>query len=309
MDILVDTDVLLHKAAFSAEATMKKLNTPEGKPMSLFLDDYDWDVRDEIFSKYECFEDPTVMETFDYAMSFFNLSILRLYKHTNEPKTKYIFTTTISKREELLKTQLYPEYKNNRKNKPVFYYALRQWFLDKVFYGGLSIKANYRNILMPKYEADDVIATVALELKNRNEQVCIASIDKDLDQIPGLHYNLTTQEFYEVSLEDACYKHYYLAMHGDRGDNVPGIYAHCKDLHGEEVAVKMKNPSYITRWKKNYNYGNQHFTQADDSGLELYYLYNIPVKKYYLTKTLITLSNTGDGDIIYPWSFKYESNG
>lgn len=73
-------------------------------------------------------------------------------------------------------------------------------------------------------EADDVIAYehYADWLKDPHSSV-IATIDKDLDMIPGLHYNFVKGESYYVTPEEGLWNFYKQCLTGDSTDNIPGI--------------------------------------------------------------------------------------
>lgn len=66
-------------------------------------------------------------------------------------------------------------------------------------------------------EADDAIAM------NRGDSTIIASIDKDLDQLPGWHYNIVKKESYFVTEEEAIRNFYTQLLSGDSTDNIQGI--------------------------------------------------------------------------------------
>lgn len=71
------------------------------------------------------------------------------------------------------------------------------------------------------YEADDLLRIWSVELGDKPH--AIASIDKDLHCIPGLHYNNRTDTIYRVT-EDFADHHYWKQMlMGDGIDNIPGI--------------------------------------------------------------------------------------
>jgi hypothetical protein len=101
-------------------------------------------------------------------------------------------------------------YKGNRTaDKPVHYHAIRE-YLSK-FWGAETVD---------KIEADDHVSIVA-----RATPACIiATIDKDLDQIPGDHYNYMKQVHYGVSPEEAELFFYQQAISGDATDNIPGCF-------------------------------------------------------------------------------------
>lgn len=51
----------------------------------------------------------------------------------------------------------------------------------------------------------------------------IATVDKDLDMIPGWHYNFVKKELYNVTPEQAIYNFYYQCLVGDTADGVKGV--------------------------------------------------------------------------------------
>lgn len=73
-------------------------------------------------------------------------------------------------------------------------------------------------------EADDQIAYehYADWLRDPYSTV-IATVDKDLDMIPGLHYNFRKKEGYYVSPEEGIWWFYRQCLTGDTTDNIPGI--------------------------------------------------------------------------------------
>jgi len=72
-----------------------------------------------------------------------------------------------------------------------------------------------------KQEADDAISIRAYALGEEDYIIC--SIDKDLDNVRGWHYNFGKNERYFVKEEDAIKNFYRQVLTGDRVDNVPGL--------------------------------------------------------------------------------------
>lgn len=56
------------------------------------------------------------------------------------------------------------------------------------------------------------------------DQTVICSIDKDLLQIPGLHYNFVKKEWKEVGQEEGLLSFYRSILIGDVSDNIKGVY-------------------------------------------------------------------------------------
>ena len=66
-------------------------------------------------------------------------------------------------------------------------------------------------------EADDALGI------NQNDDTIICSIDKDLLQIPGKHYNFVKEETFDISAEHGLFNFYKQMLMGDRTDNVTGV--------------------------------------------------------------------------------------
>ncbi len=99
-------------------------------------------------------------------------------------------------------------YKGNRKDmkRPKHYEAIRKHLVDL---GATQVEG---------MEADDAIAIEATANGG-----FIVSIDKDLDQIPGHHYNFVKHEEYFVTEEQGLLNFYKQILTGDRVDNIVGI--------------------------------------------------------------------------------------
>jgi 5'-3' exonuclease len=72
-------------------------------------------------------------------------------------------------------------------------------------------------------EADDYCGVAAQLATNENESYVVCHIDKDLDMIPGWHYNFRKKEFYQVTPEEGYYNLMKQILTGDATDNIQGI--------------------------------------------------------------------------------------
>ncbi len=137
--------------------------------------------------------------------------IKRRFKTDLEP---YYFLTGKGNFREDLAT--IAKYKGNRDKmeKPVHYQAVRDYYVDQ--YGAYVIEG---------IEADDEVSIRAWEeYKGNNNDYVVATIDKDLDQIPGWHYDYKKHVFYEIDALDGELFFYAQVLAGDATDNIKGCY-------------------------------------------------------------------------------------
>lgn len=108
---------------------------------------------------------------------------------------------------------IYPEYKANRKDKPkpVHLEACRQFLVKE-----------WNAVISEGCEADDLIGIEATASDDMMGYV-ICSIDKDLKQLSGNHYNFVTKEKLFVSPLDGLKRFYKQLIMGDVSDNVMGF--------------------------------------------------------------------------------------
>lgn len=120
---------------------------------------------------------------------------------------KHILCFTDRTQVNFRKTLVSHEYKANRKDtrKPLALSSLEAYAY-----------ANHRTAKYPSLEADDVIGILATKYKN-----CVVySEDKDLNQIPGLHFDGT--ELYRVTPEDGYEFFMSQVITGDATDGYKG---------------------------------------------------------------------------------------
>lgn len=107
------------------------------------------------------------------------------------------------------RTAFYPEYKANRPDRKPFWVGEIREYMEYKW-----------NCVTPiDLEADDLIAMAAHD----NVGSVVVTIDKDMDQIPGTHYNWVKDEVYEVSVQEAHNNLQVQVIMGDNTDNIKGI--------------------------------------------------------------------------------------
>lgn len=205
MIALLDGDVVLYRTGFAADA--------QNAPMEINL------VRAE--------------ETIRNIMNATHATSLKVYlSDTLENNFRY---------------KIYPEYKANRKDapRPKYYADIKQFLInefDAVITTGqeaddaLGIdQTYYRDELQQGWSFGALIKQEGkTPIETNGEPCCICSIDKDLLQVPGMHYNFVKGEIREVTELDGLRHFYEQLLKGDRTDNIPGI-----DRIGEKKAAKL----------------------------------------------------------------------
>lgn len=181
---LVDGDILLYRCGFAADSQAKK---EFGDDKYLERDYISWALENT----------KTVME--DVLFGVF----------PEHPEYKLYLSGKTNFRDELASIK---EYKGNRdpSHKPKYYQEIKQYLKD-----------HWNAEIIEGQEADDAIGICQYSHKERD--TVIVSIDKDLDTVPGYHYNWVKGVFYYVTVEDAAINFFRQMLVGDTTDNIPGV--------------------------------------------------------------------------------------
>jgi 5'-3' exonuclease len=118
---------------------------------------------------------------------------------------------------------VYPEYKANRihSKRPRWEQEVKQYMKE-------HMAAN----VSQGCEADDMLGVRQLEIDTEwlprfdarhDIHSIICTIDKDLDMIPGWHYNFVKKVKYFVTPEEGLYNFYYQCLVGDTADGIKGV--------------------------------------------------------------------------------------
>ena len=83
------------------------------------------------------------------------------------------------------------------------------------------MESKYQAIISKGEEADDLIAKEAARL---DYKACVASIDKDMLQLPCWHFNIVRGDYLEVTPFGGIKFFYTQILTGDRADNIVGLF-------------------------------------------------------------------------------------
>jgi len=124
------------------------------------------------------------------------------------------------------RNEIYPAYKANREPAPEDLKRQFQWAREVAHSMGLSCYSD------PRYEADDLIGTLADYWRQRGHGVCVVSSDKDLAQLISegdywwdfsRNQKLGTAQLLQKFGVMPSQMADYLALTGDAVDNIPGV--------------------------------------------------------------------------------------
>ncbi len=149
--------------------------------------------------------------------------LCNLLEQTNAEHIGVAFDESLSKS---YRNEIYPAYKANREPAPEELKRQFRWSREVAESMGLSCFADNR------YEADDLIGTLAEHWRQRGHPVCIISSDKDLAQLIDKNdtwWDFTrNQKFSHAKIKEkfGVFPEQiadFLALTGDAVDNIPGV--------------------------------------------------------------------------------------
>lgn len=212
MKLLMDMDSALYRAGFAVEKTVRNVRlTNEREVIASFQykrDLNNWMKENGLTADDVSIEELKVHDTEEAAL-------INLYGIINSIKDKYPDYAPVmyAGGKAQFRYDIYPEYKANRINIP------KPMYFDRLMQELISSGA----IVPEGIEADDAVSIAAQKCFQTGEKYIVAHIDKDLDQIPGNHYNYVTGKSYYVDPYIADFNFYTQLLTGDTSDNIPGL--------------------------------------------------------------------------------------
>lgn len=199
---LIDLDILRYRCGFAADSQMKK----------------------EFKSKHPGATDEELAEwlaEYDYTyIALQNVkTVLEAITNRFNPEYRAYIQGKNNFRDELATIR---PYKGTRTQaKPKYYMEIKDYLLHQ-----------WNAIEVNGQEADDAIGIEQFD--NPDKYTVIVSTDKDMDQIPGWHYNWVQGRLYYQTMKKANLFFWYQMMVGDTVDNIAGVPG-----VGEKNALKV----------------------------------------------------------------------
>ena len=203
----IDGDILPYKVGFATQRTIYTLSVEGLHSCSPFLITKSKVKVNKYVKEFPHYKVDTIqyLESEIQAVNTLKLNIQGIVQGSGCDRFKVVISGETNFREEIATIQ---KYKGNRdgSEKPHHWKMLREWLEGKPY-----------TIISENEEADDVLSKAMM-----NGHVG-CTIDKDLDNTPGFHYNFNKKLRYEVTEAEAMYNFYAQMLTGDKADNIPGI--------------------------------------------------------------------------------------
>lgn len=238
IELLVDGDLVAYRNAAATQGTFYEvgsLSTKYHKDAKKLVDKLTKEGEEPDYSVIKKKIEPEpVAHALGNLKRTMEESIEAVEDITGRPVVVRVYLTA----DVLFRDQVSPTYKKSREGveRPVHLLKCKQ-FLEE-HYGAETVNG---------YEADDLIAIRHTEVGPG--QSVVMSIDKDLKQLPGMHFDFTKKLMSEVSPEEARENFWTQVLVGDKVDDIQGLHGVgpvtakkiLKDCHG-----KSENKYYRT---------------------------------------------------------------
>lgn len=207
MKALIDGDILLYRCAAAAQSKMH-ICYDEQSRVVLGQFSKAKEVKDFMEGKEGLKHDwYVVAQPVSNAIHNFETALAAIVRDSGAHEHTIFLSADVCFRDKISTTR---KYKGNRdrSQRPVHYNRLKRYVITK-----------HNPVVEDLMEADDLLGIA----QSQSHDSIICSLDKDLDQIPGLHYDWVKNVIYEVTPEDAQRNFWVQVLAGDATDNIQGI--------------------------------------------------------------------------------------
>lgn len=189
------------------------------------------------FSSYGSEEDQVFSET---KLSEKIYDILNIVGQSYNIEKYYIFV----KGKNNFRYKIFPAYKKNRPQKHPIIDVLNQYLVE-----------TFQAIESHNAEADDYVFSYS-QLPEYKGRVIICSVDKDLLQIPGIHYDYQKNKYHLIDEETAQYNLAIQMIMGDAADGIQGLRGYgpvkAQSLIKKGMSKHQVMRTILNEYQKNY---------------------------------------------------------
>lgn len=216
--VLIDGDIIVYRCGFAAEKAQYHLWDKNGVFLGTFQ--YKREMNEFVKSLEEgwTFEKEIKVDNLANTLHSVKITVDSIIERCQAGYVRVFLTGSGNFREKVATTQTY---KGTRPDaKPKWYDEIKRY-----------LRSGYGAVTAEGIEADDLMG---IEARKNTEKNVIASLDKDLDVVPGWHYNWVKDELYWVDEISALRNFWSQMITGDTIDNIAGIRG-----KGEKYAEKL----------------------------------------------------------------------
>jgi hypothetical protein len=202
---LIDADIIVYRSGFAAEHTFYTLSWDEQAIEFEGKRDLNAFVKKHEIEEFSI-ESRVHIEPLSHALRTVKTTISAIITATQPADVALFLTKGDNFRHDLATIA---KYKGNRDNqrRPKHYLDIRK-YLTKY----------YNTTICEGIEADDALADA------QTDRTVLCSIDKDLLQVPGKHFNWVKNTYTLVRPETGIRNLWCQVLTGDKTDNIPGIF-------------------------------------------------------------------------------------
>lgn len=215
MRALIDGDILVYRAACAVEKTRYRIvgtfSDFDGEEVDMTFDYHkemkQWLEDNPTYLPEGPAEKVVELEPVQNALNILHSMVKTLLRNTDADCYTVYLTGKGNFREGVAKQR---PYKEKRPPKPTHYQACRDYLVNR-----------YSAEVTDGQEADDALGITQCAAEPGTTVIC--SIDKDLLMIPGLHYNIVSEESTTICEDEAILKFWHQMITGDPTDTIPGL--------------------------------------------------------------------------------------
>ena len=238
---LIYGDLVVYRCAFAAEHSVHVITWSGGKETFRYKADLKKYIEDNNIEEYEI-DTSLEVEPLENALSSVKSTISDIFTEVKPDDYKIFLSGKGNYRD---KVATIAKYKGNRDKakRPHWYKDVRKYLINY-----------YDTEVAEGCEADDLLA------RNQTEDTVLCSLDKDLLQIPGKHFNWVKDVKRMVTPEVGLRTLWEQVLTGDKTDNIPGIYkvgiVTARKLLADCVAEEDMRAVCTQRWSE-YLFGDK----------------------------------------------------
>jgi hypothetical protein len=228
MKALIDGDIICYSCGFAAQKSEFRISLDDKGNYKAF------DTRKEAddYNSKTFGEHPAVLtqhiipEPVENALHSAKILLNRCIKRTHADTYDVYLTGDTNFRDDLV---TYYKANRDRSKKPFHYQAIKDYLIT--YHGAIVVSGQEADDAMAQDQWEDIVKS------DGDDEECataICTIDKDLDMIPGWHYNWRKDIVYWKTFSEAIMFFYGQLLTGDVVDNIKGVPG-----IGEKKAAKI----------------------------------------------------------------------